>query len=85
MANTEKPTLEKHQAALKRIDQVTTTISTRLRVLADELRSAGLQKEHEDRVLMQLEGFASSLEQMAKSPDNPVPQEPEPLPPPPLA
>jgi hypothetical protein len=33
---------------------------------------------------MQLEGFASSLEQMGKSLDNPVPQEPDPLPPPPL-
>jgi hypothetical protein len=54
--------LAQFEQALSRIDQAT--------------RNQGLTEEQETALLSRTEGLASALEAMGKSPENPVPEEP---------
>ncbi len=75
--------LEQFRTALQRIDTATTAIAERIRALEDQIRNSGIPAETENQLVTELESFATSLEQMGRSPENPVPNEPPPAPQPP--
>lgn len=85
-------TLAEFQTALSRIDTATTTAAAVLKEVRDRVAeletSAGISADDEASVLTQLDQVAAALEQMAQTPEEPVPVEPvppvepEPVPPP---
>lgn len=69
-------TLEQFEAALARIDTATSTIATKITDLQEEIRGAGLPESVEQSVLTRLGTIATTLEGLAKDPENPTPEEP---------
>lgn len=78
------------EAALVKIDTATTSmagsvtrIADRITTLEDTIKNMGLPKEQEDTLLARTEGIgnslttlATTLEQIGKTPENPVPVDP---------
>jgi septal ring factor EnvC (AmiA/AmiB activator) len=73
-------TLQQFTDALSRIDTATTAAAQVLQDIRDKVAqleaNAGIDAQQEASVLGQLDSVANALEQMGKSPDNPVPVEP---------
>lgn len=61
---------------LGRIDTATTTIATKINDLREEIKGAGLPETVEQSVLDRLGNIATTLEGLAKDPENPTPEEP---------
>jgi len=61
---------------LGRIDTATSTIATKITSLQDEIKGAGLPETVEQSVLSKLGNIATTLEGLAKDPENPTPEEP---------
>jgi hypothetical protein len=64
-------------AVMQKIDTATTAIAERIRKAEEAVLNGGLPAEKEQEILAQLSGLADSLEAMGKSPENPVPIDPE--------
>lgn len=69
-------TLQDFQTALDRVNAATTTIAERIRTLEESISNMGLTAEQEQQIHTQLTGIADGLEQMAQTPENPVPVDP---------
>lgn len=61
---------------LSRIDTATSTIATKITDLQEEIKGAGLPESVEQSVLTRLGTIATTLEGLAKDPENPTPEEP---------
>lgn len=66
--------------ALKLVDEKTTALSARIDGIVGQLQNPNITPAEKDAVLAHLSAIGDSLDAMAKSPTNPVP-EPTPLPP----
>lgn len=75
-------TVSQFETAFTRIDTATSaaaSVLTQIRAKIAELETnAGISASDEASVLAKLDGVATSLENMAKTPENPVPVEPGP-------
>lgn len=73
-------TLTQFQDALTRINTATSSVAAVLLQIRDKVAqletNAGISANEETSVVNQLSGIATSLEDMAKTPENPVPTEP---------
>jgi len=63
---------------LSRIDTATTGIANKISALQEEIKGAGLPASVEESVLAKLGTIATNLEGIAKDPENPTPEEPQP-------
>jgi septal ring factor EnvC (AmiA/AmiB activator) len=72
--------LQQFQTALDRIDTATTNAATVLKEVRDKVAQLeaqqGITATDEASVLQRLDSVGSALEQMGKSPENPVPVDP---------
>lgn len=64
-------------AVMQKIDTATTAIAERIRKAEEAVLNGGIPAETEQVILAQLGGLADALEAMGKTPENPVPIEPE--------
>lgn len=74
--------LQQFTAALDRIDTATSNAATVLKEVREKVAKLeaeqGISAADEESVLKRLDGVASALDQMGKSPENPVPVDPNP-------
>lgn len=61
---------------LGRIDTATTALANKITALQEEIKGAGLPESVENSVLSKLGVFATTLEGLAKDPENPTPETP---------
>jgi hypothetical protein len=69
-------TEQQFNEVLNRIDTATTGIANKITALQDEIKGAGLPASVEESVLAKLGNLATTLEGLAKDPENPTPETP---------
>lgn len=67
------------ESVLQRIDTATSAVAALLRKFIDEHAAGGMTREQEQSFITRFSNAADALENMAKSAEDPVPQDPPPV------